>query len=105
MDLEYIQKYTFTEGGCGGMPFNVESNILTTSLTGGNSISTLFVPGGLVYHPCEYSGKDTHSETDPWKVEVKEDFDQLLDLVSLNQDKSKPNQNQNKTMKKKRNSK
>jgi len=103
MDLDYIQKYTFTEGGCGGIPFNVQSNILTTSLTGGNAISTLFVPGGLVYHSCEYSGKDTHFETDPWKVEVKEDFDQLLDLVSLDQNKPKPNQN--KTMKKKRNSK
>jgi len=98
MDLEYIQKYTFPvniDSGSGGIPFTNESSILTTTLMGGSSLHHLVIPGGLIYRFCEYSGKDTNSETDPWKIEVIQEFDPLLDLVSLSKKK------QNKTMKKK----
>lgn len=97
MDLDYIRKYTFPmnmEGGSGGIPFTSESSILTTSLIGGSSLNHLVIPGGLIYRSCEYSGKDTNSETDPWKIEVIQEFDPLLDLVSFSKKK------QNKTMKK-----
>jgi len=97
MDLDYIQKYTFPinmDGGSGGVPLTSENSILTTSLIGGSSLNHLVIPGGLVYRSCEYSGKDTNSETDPWKIEVIQEFDPLLDLVSLSKKK------QNKTMKK-----
>lgn len=82
------------DGGSGGIPFTSDSSILTTTLTGGSSLNHLVIPGGLIYRSCEYSGKDTNSETDPWKIEVIQEFDPLLDLVSLSKKK------QNKTMKK-----
>ena len=82
------------DGGSGGVPLTSENSILTTSLIGGSSLNHLVIPGGLVYRSCEYSGKDTNSETDPWKIEVIQEFDPLLDLVSLSKKK------QNKTMKK-----
>lgn len=96
MDLDYIQKYTFpliTGGGSGGIPFTMDSSILTTSLIGGGSISHLAIPGGLIYRPivCE-SGV---LEKDPWTVGIREDFDSLLDLVSVSASKN------NRTVKKK----
>jgi hypothetical protein len=98
MDLDYIKKYTFSmnmDGGSGGVPFTSENSILTTTLVGGSSLNHLVIPGGLIYRSCEYSGRDTNTETDPWKIEVIQEFDPLLDLVSISKKK------QNKTMKKK----
>jgi hypothetical protein len=91
MDLNYMQKYSFsTIGGSGGIPL-VDNATFITSLIGGSLFSELVIPGGLVYKPCDESF--ITEEIDPWLVEVKEDFDSLLDLVSLSTKK-------NKTMKK-----
>jgi hypothetical protein len=100
MDLDYIQKYTFQSGGSasGGFPLS-DSSILTTSLTyqtGGASFA-LAIPGGLVYLPTlqeNYLSNDI--ETDPWKIEVREDFDSLLNIVSCRE------HGKNKTAKKKK---
>ena len=91
MDLDYMQKYSFSSiGGSGGIPL-VDNATFITSLTGGSLFTELVIPGGLVYKPCDESF--ITEEIDPWLVEVKEDFDSLLDLVSLSTKK-------NKTMKK-----
>lgn len=86
MDLAYIQKHTFQEGGgsC-GIPFI--SVDMITSLAGqmeGGSALHLIIPGGLIYRPFETIDLNTNIEIDPWKVNVKEDFDSLIDLVTLN---------------------
>jgi hypothetical protein len=92
MDLDYMQKYSFsTFGGSGGIPL-VDNPTFITSLTGGSLFTELVIPGGLVYKPCNDSF--ITKEIDPWLVEVKEDFDTLLDLVSFSSKR-------NKTMKKK----
>jgi len=94
MDLNYMQKYSFsTIGGSGGIPL-VDNATFITSLTGGSLFTELVIPGGLVYKPCDESF--ITEEIDPWLVDVKEDFDSLLDLVSLSMFSKK-----NKTMKKK----
>ena len=97
MDLDYIQKYTFPSsitGGSGGIPFMTDSSILTTSLVGGGA-GSLAIPGGLIYQPSigEFS---SILEKDPWEVKVREDFDSLLDLVTVSSSVKK-----NKTVKKK----
>lgn len=89
-----MQKYSFsTIGGSGGIPL-VDNATFITSLTGGSLFTELVIPGGLVYKPCDESF--ITEEIDPWLVDVKEDFDSLLDLVSLSMFSKK-----NKTMKKK----
>ena len=81
MDLNYMQQYSFsTIGGSGGIPL-VDNATFITSLMGGSLFSELVIPGGLVYKPCDESFRT--EEMDPWLVEVKEDFDSLLDLVSF----------------------
>jgi hypothetical protein len=95
MDLDYMQKYTFPStitGGSGGMPFMTDSSILTSSLVGGGT-GSLAIPGGLIFQP--FMG-DVGSilEKDPWEVKVREDFDSLLDLVSVS-----ASSNKNKTVK------
>lgn len=76
-----MQKYSFsTMGGSGGIPL-VDNATFITSLTGGSLFTELVIPGGLVYKPCDESF--ITEEIDPCLVEVKEDFDSLLDLVSF----------------------
>ena len=99
-DLDYMQKYTFpsTTGGSGGMPFMTESSILTTSLVGGGIRSeSLAIPGGLIYLPA-IGDFSSILEKDPWEVKVREDFDSLLDLVTVSVSSSVK---KNKTVKKK----
>ena len=82
MDLDYMQKYHFSStGGCGGLPFMVDASIMTSTLTGGSLSLDLAIPGGLVYRPCIH--QIDLVEKDPWTIVVKENFDSLLDLVSL----------------------
>lgn len=93
MDLDYMQKYVFPiTGGCGGIPFiregMVDSSTLTTTLMGG-STAHLAIPGGLIYR--ESSSEKDLLEKDPWSVNVKEDFDSLLDLVTVSPEKTKKN--------------
>jgi len=94
MDLDYIQKHEFREGGSCGIPF-ISGEIMTTSLVGGSGLH-LFIPGGLIYRP--YEKIESNLEIDPWKVDIKEDFDSLLDLVSLNS--TKKNKTEKKRLKK-----
>jgi hypothetical protein len=93
MDLDYIQKHTFQEGGgsC-GIPF-VTGDLITSlagqmgdgsQMGGGGNVLYLVIPGGLVYRAFEMIDLNTNIEIDPWKVDIKEDFDSLIDLVSLN---------------------
>ena len=97
MDLDYIQKNTFQEGGgsC-GTPFIIAD--MTTSLAGqfGGNALYLVIPGGLVYRTYEII--NSNIEIDPWSIDVKEDFDTLLDLVSLNP--TKKNKTEKKQLKK-----
>ena len=87
MDLNYMQQYSFsTIGGSGGIPL-VDNATFITSLIGGSLFTELVIPGGLVYKPCDESF--ITEKIDPYLVEVKEDFDSLLDLVSLSTKKNK----------------
>ena len=99
MDLDYIQKNIFQEGGGCGIPFITnDSSILTTSLSsqmGGNALH-LVIPGGLTY--CPYEIINTNIDIDPWKVNIKEDFNSLLDLVSIRP--TKKNKTEKKRLKK-----
>jgi hypothetical protein len=81
MDLDYIQKHIFQEGGSCGIPFITGD--MTTSLAGqfGGNALHLVIPGGLIYRI--HDTINSNIEIDPWKVGIKEDFDSLLDLVSL----------------------
>ena len=84
MDLDYMQKYQFSAiGGSGGLPFMVDAPLITSTLTGGGSlgIDSLAIPGGLVY--CPYIHEIDTVEKDPWSVAVREDFDSLLDLITV----------------------
>ena len=95
MDLDYIQKYNFsTIGGSGGLPFFVDAPTMTATLMGGSIAMDLAIPGGLVYRPCINQIESIATEKDPWAIEVREDFDSLLDIVSL------PSLKKNKTVKK-----
>ena len=99
MDLDYIQKNIFQEGGTCGIPFITSD--LTTSLVGqmeGGSAFHLVIPGGLAYRLHEIINVNDNVEIDPWKVNIKEDFDSLLDLVSLNP--TKKNKTEKKRLKK-----
>jgi hypothetical protein len=99
MDLDYIQKHIFQDGGSCGIPF-VNGDIMTTSLatqSGGNALH-LVIPGGLVYRPYELINSNDNVEIDPWKVDIKEDFESLIDLVSLNP--TKKNKTEKKRLKK-----
>lgn len=95
MDLDYIQKYVFpVTGGCGGIPFiregMVDSSTLTTTLMGG-STTHLAIPGGLIYRESSDAFEKDLLEKDPWAVHVREDFDSLLDLVTVSPEKIKKN--------------
>ena len=96
MDLDYIQKNTFQEGGGCGIP--LITGDMTTSLAGqfGGNALHLIIPGGLIYRT--YKTINSNIEVDPWSVDVKEDFDSLLDLVSLNP--TKKNKTEKKRVKK-----
>ena len=83
MDLDYIQRYEFAGEQFGGLPLrNMFSNSDSLLQTGGNPFLHLAIPGGLIYY-----SRDEHSscilEEDPAEIEVKEDFDMLLDLVTF----------------------
>ena len=83
MDLDYMQKYSFsTIGGSGGIPL-VDNATFITSLTGGSLFTELVIPGGLVYNPDHNYESTCFQEEDPAEIGVKEDFDSLLDLVTF----------------------
>lgn len=84
MDLDYIQKYQFSAiGGSGGLPFMLDAPLITSTLTGGSLGMDLHlaIPGGLVYRHCIHEINSV--EKDPWAIGVREDFDSLLDLISV----------------------
>lgn len=99
MDLDYMQKYHFSaSGGSGGLPFFVDAPLITSMLTGGSIIGMdLAIPGGLVYRPCINQIETIATEKDPWAINVREDFDSLLDLISVSSSIKK-----NKTVKQKK---
>ena len=92
MDLDYIQKYEFSKNG-GGIPLRnyVDANILSTSLLQGGGIDIhLSVPGGLIYkNSADETEYGLYLEEDPWEIEVRDDFDSFLDLVSYRPSKQK----------------
>lgn len=87
MDLDYMHKFQFSaSGGGGGLPFFVDAPLIssTFTLTGGSLVGmNLAIPGGLVYKPCMNQIDTIATEKDPWAIEVREDFDSLLDLISV----------------------
>ena len=58
--------------------------------SGGSSLSTLYCPGGLFVKNKDISKIEEilECETDPFKIEVVENFDVFIDLVSISTKKS-----------------
>lgn len=93
--MDYIEKYQFSSfaTGGGGIPLGSNTNTL---------ISHLSIPGGLYF--VDNFAFETFEKTlndDPTEINVMENFDILIDLVSSNNKQ----QNHSKTKKNRKNNK
>lgn len=87
MDLDYIQKYQFSaEGGSGGIPLTDSDPAIlsTTLLGGGNATFHLGIPGGLIVSDVN-TERYMNLDVDPWAIGVNENFDSLLNMISVSE--------------------
>jgi len=112
--MDYTDIYQFSKegvieggggGGGGGIPlflYGMENENENVQYGGGSLLSSLYFPGGLFVNSYNDDNNDDNINNEtihPFSINVFEDYDVFLELVSISPQKQKQKQNKNKTKK------